>query len=59
MRIYTRTALERLFNEVKRRTRVGVFRKDSSASTLAIEIASRSSEEWVVKRHLSMRLSKP
>jgi putative transposase len=47
--------LERLFKEVKRRTRVvGVFSNETSASTLATEIALRSSEEWALKRYLTM-----
>ncbi len=47
--------LERLFEEVKRRTRVvGVFPNEVSASTLATEIALRSSEQWALKRYLMM-----
>jgi transposase-like protein len=47
--------LERLFKEVKRRTRVvGVFPNETSASTLATEIALRSSEEWALRRYLTM-----
>jgi putative transposase len=47
--------LERLFREVKRRTRVvGVFPSEVSASTLATEIALRSSEQWALKRYLTM-----
>jgi len=48
--------LERLFKEVKRRTRVvGVFANETSAAgTLATEIALRSSEEWTLKRYLIM-----
>jgi len=47
--------LERLFKEVKRRTRVvGVFPSEASASTLATEIALRSSEEWALRRYLAM-----
>ena len=47
--------LERLFKEVKRRTKVvGVFPNEKSASTLATEVILRSSEEWAIKRHLSM-----
>ncbi len=42
---------ERLFKEVKRRTRVvGVFPSETSASTLATEVVLRSSEEWALKR---------
>ena len=47
--------LERLFKEVKRRTKVvGVFPNETSASTLATEIALRSSEEWALRRYLTM-----
>ena len=54
-RIRTTNMVERLFEEVKRRTRVvGVFPNESSASTLATEIMLRSSEEWALKRYLTM-----
>ena len=54
-RLRTTNMLERLFREVKRRTRVvGVFPNETSASTLATEIALRSSEEWTLKRYLTM-----
>jgi transposase-like protein len=54
-RIRTTNMLERLFEEVKRRTRVvGVFPNEVSASTLATEIALRSSEQWALKRYLTM-----
>jgi len=47
--------LERLFEEVKWRTRVvGVFPNEVSASTLAREIALRSTEQWALKRYLMM-----
>jgi putative transposase len=47
--------LERLFKEVKRRTRVvGVFPNETSAATLATEIVLRSSEEWALRRYLTM-----
>jgi len=47
--------LERLFKEVKRRTRVvGVFPNETSTATLATEIALRSSEQWALKRYLMM-----
>jgi putative transposase len=47
--------LERVFKEVKRRSRVvGMFPNERSASTLATEIALRSSEEWALKRYLAM-----
>ena len=54
-RIRTTNMLERLFKEVKRRTRVvGVFPSETSANTLATEIALRSSEEWALRRYLTM-----
>jgi len=54
-RIRTTNMLERLFEEVKRRTKVvGVFPNERSASTLATEIALRSSEQWALKRYLTM-----
>ena len=54
-RIRSTNMLERLFKEVKRRTKVvGVFPNERSASTLATEIALRSSEEWALKRYLAM-----
>jgi transposase-like protein len=54
-RIRSTNMLERLFEEVKRRTRVvGVFPSETSAATLATEIALRSSEEWALRRYLTM-----
>ncbi|MBA3474498.1 MAG: transposase [Rubrobacter sp.] len=54
-RLRTTNMLERLFEEVKRRTRVvGVFPNEMSAATLATEIALRSSEQWALKRYLTM-----
>jgi transposase-like protein len=54
-KLRTTNMLERLFKEVKRRTRVvGVFPNETSASTLATEIALRSSEEWTLRRYLTM-----
>jgi putative transposase len=54
-RIRTTNMVERLFKEVKRRTKVvGVFPNETSATTLATEIALRSSEEWALKRYLTM-----
>jgi transposase-like protein len=47
--------LERLFKEVKRRSRVvGVSPNETSAATLATEIVLRSSEEWALRRYLAM-----
>jgi putative transposase len=55
IRIRTTNMLERLFEEIKRRTRVvGVFPNETSAATLATEIALRSSEQWALKRYLTM-----
>ena len=54
-RIRTTNMPERLFKEVKRRTTVvGVFPNEASAATVATEIVLRSSEEWPLKRYLSM-----
>ena len=54
-RIRTTNMLERLFREIKKRMRVaGVFPNETSASTLATEIALRSSEEWALRRYLMM-----
>jgi putative transposase len=54
-KLRTTNMLERLFKEVKRRTRVvGVFPNETSASTLATEIALRGSEEWALRRYLTM-----
>jgi len=54
-RLRTTNMLERLFKEVKRRTRVvGVFPNETSAATLATEIALRNSEQWALKRYLTM-----
>lgn len=54
-KLRTTNMLERLFKEVKRRTRVvGVFPNERSAATLATEIALRSSEEWALRRYLMM-----
>jgi putative transposase len=54
-KLRTTNMLERLFKEVKRRTRVvGVFPNETSASTLATEIVLRSSEEWALRRYLAI-----
>jgi putative transposase len=58
-RIRATNVLERLFKEVKRRTKViGVFPNETSASVLATEMMLRSSEEWALKRYLSMEALK-
>jgi putative transposase len=55
VRIRSTNMLERLFKEVKRRTRVvGVFPNETSAARLVTEIALRSSEEWALRRYLTM-----
>jgi putative transposase len=44
-----------LFEEAKRRTNVvGVFPNEVSAATLATEISLGSSEQWTLKRYLTM-----
>ena len=54
-RLRSTNMLERLFEEVKRRTRVvGVFPNETSAATLATEIALRSGEQWALRRYLTM-----
>jgi putative transposase len=54
-RLRTTNMLERLFREVKRRTKVvGMFPNEVSASMLATEIALRSSEQWALNRYLTM-----
>jgi transposase-like protein len=59
IRIRTTNMPERLFEEIKRRTRVvGVFPNETSAATLATEIALRSSEQWALKRYLTMDVLK-
>ena len=54
-RIRTTNMVERLFKEVKKRTKVvEVFPNETSASTLATEMALRTSEEWALKRYLTI-----
>jgi putative transposase len=54
-KLRTTNMLERLFKEVKRRTRVvGMFPNETSASTLATEIAWTSSDEGALRRYLAM-----
>jgi len=51
----TTNGLERLFGEVKRRTRViGVFPNETSANNLCTAVILRASEEWALKRYLDM-----
>jgi putative transposase len=54
-KLRTTNMLERLFKEVKRRTKVvGVFPNETSASTLTTAVVLRSSEEWALRRYLTM-----
>jgi transposase-like protein len=47
--------LERLFREVKRRTRVvGVFPSEASLTNLATVVMLRASEEWALRRYMDM-----
>lgn len=53
--IRTTNGLERVFREVKRRTRVvGVFPNEQSAETLATAVLLRVSEDWSERRYLDM-----
>jgi transposase-like protein len=53
--IRTTNGLERVFAEVKRRTRVvGVFPSEQSAETLATAVLLRVSEDWCERRYLDM-----
>lgn len=53
--IRTTNGVERVFLEVKRRTRVvGVFPSEQSAETLATAVLLRVSEDWAERRYLDM-----
>ncbi len=53
--IRTTNGLERVFVEVKRRTRVvGVFPSEASAETLATAVLLRVSEDWSGRRYMDM-----
>ncbi|MEM8600599.1 MAG: IS256 family transposase [Bacteroidota bacterium] len=53
--IRTTNGLERVFREVKRRTRVvGVFPSQESAETLATAVLLRVSEDWCERKYLDM-----
>ncbi|MEL6772991.1 MAG: transposase [Bacteroidota bacterium] len=53
--IRTTNGLERVFHEVKRRTRVvGVFPSQESAETLATAVLLRVSEDWCDRKYLDM-----
>lgn len=51
----TTNGLERIFKEVKRRTRVvGAFPNQQSALNLATVVMLRVSEDWAMRRYLNM-----
>jgi len=53
--IKSTNVLERLFREVKRRTRVvGVFPNEKSLASLATVAMPRASEDWAFRRYLNM-----
>lgn len=53
--IRTTNGIERVFREVKRRTRVvGVFPNEQSAETLATAVLLRVSEDWSERKYLDM-----
>ncbi len=56
-RIRTTNGLERLFQEMKRRTRViGVFPDERSLRTLTAAVGMRVTEDWALRRYLNMEL---
>ena len=57
LRIRTTNGLERLFCEIKRRTRVvGVFPNERSLVVLTTTVGIRVTEEWALRRYLDMEL---
>lgn len=57
LRIRTTNGLERLFGEIKRRTRVvGVFPNERSLVVLTTTVGIRVTEEWALRRYLDMGL---
>ncbi len=53
--IRSTNGLERLFEEVKRRTRVvRIFPNEASAANLSTAVALRASEDWALRRYLDM-----
>lgn len=53
--IRTTNGLERLFGEVKRRTKVvRIFPNETSACNLSTAVALRASEDWALRRYLDM-----
>jgi transposase-like protein len=59
LRIRTTNGLERLFKEIKRRTRViGVFPNETSLVVLTTTVAVRVTEEWTLRKYLDMSVRK-
>jgi putative transposase len=55
--IKSTNVLERLFREVKRRTKVvGVFPNEKSLANLATVVMLRASEDWAFRRYMDMGL---
>ncbi|MEZ0321429.1 MAG: transposase [Thermus sp.] len=53
--IKSTNGLERLFREVKRRTKVvGVFPNEKSLAHLATMVMLRASEDWAFRRYIGM-----
>lgn len=53
--IRTTNGLERLFREVKRRTRVvGVFPGEKSAVSLSTTVMLRATEDWALRKYMDM-----
>ena len=53
--IKSTNVLERLFREVKRRTKVvGVFPSEKSLANLATVVMLRASEDWAFRRYMDM-----
>lgn len=54
--IRTTNGLERLFKEVKRRTRViGVFPSEKSVASVVTAVVLRATEEWNFRKYLDMQ----
>ncbi len=57
--VRTTDVLERLFLELKRRTRVlGIFPNEASALDLATAVILRATQDWALRRYLGMSLLK-
>jgi transposase-like protein len=53
--IRSTNGLERLFEEVKRRTRVvRIFPNETTACNLSTAVALRATEDWALRRYLDM-----